>query len=54
MEVAIKNIASRASVGNLVFNQLMEHEIVAVATITTKVVSAEEPKWTTVITKNMC
>jgi len=51
MEVAIENIASFAPVGNLMVNQLMEHK--AGATITTKVASAKEPKWTAVMTKNV-
>ncbi|CAK9882225.1 unnamed protein product [Sphagnum jensenii] len=52
MEVAINNIVSLAATSNLVVNQLMEHE--AVAIITTKDVSTKEPKWITVIAKNMC
>ncbi len=51
MEVAIENIASLAAVGNLVVNQLMEHE--AATTITTKVAFGEEPKWITVMAKNV-
>ncbi len=51
MEVAIENIVSLAATGNLVVNQLMEHE--AVAVVSTKVVSTKEPKWTTMIAKNM-
>jgi len=51
MEAAIKNIASLAVVGNLMVNQLMECE--AVAAITAKVASAEEPKWTMVMAKNV-
>ncbi len=51
MEVAIENIASLAATGNLVVNQLMEHK--AVVAITTKVTFTEEPKWTTVMAKNV-
>jgi hypothetical protein len=51
MEAAIKNITSFVTVGNLVVNQLMEREVAT--TVTTKVVFTKEPKWTTVIAKNM-
>ncbi len=51
MEAAIKNIASLAVVGNLVVNQLIEHEVTT--TITTKAASMKEPKWTTMVAKNM-
>jgi hypothetical protein len=51
MEVGIENIVSLVAVGNLVVNQLMEHE--AVATVTTKAAFGEEPKWTTVMAKNV-
>jgi hypothetical protein len=51
MEAAIKNIASLAAIGNLAVNQLMEHETV-VAT-TTKAAFMEEPKWTTMMAKNV-
>jgi hypothetical protein len=51
MEVAIENIMSLTVVGNLVVNQLMEHE--AAMVITAKVAFAKEPKWTTVIPKNV-
>ncbi|CAK9214000.1 unnamed protein product [Sphagnum troendelagicum] len=51
MEAAIENIASLVTIGNLAINQLMECE--AVMTITTKVASMEEPKWTTVMAKNV-
>jgi hypothetical protein len=51
MEAAIENIASFTATGNLVVNQLMEHEV-AVAIIT-KAMSIEEPKWTTVMAKNV-
>ncbi|CAK9204898.1 unnamed protein product [Sphagnum troendelagicum] len=52
MEAAIENIASFVAVGNLAVNQLIERE--AAATITTKAMSTKEPKWTMVITKNVC
>ncbi|CAK9262273.1 unnamed protein product [Sphagnum jensenii] len=52
MEATIENIASLTAAGNLVVNQLMECE--ANTAITTKVMSTKEPKWTMVITKNMC
>jgi hypothetical protein len=45
MEAAIENVVSLMTVGNLVVNQLMEHEVVAV--VTTKAASVEEPKRTT-------
>jgi hypothetical protein len=51
MEAAIENITSFMAVGNLVVNQLMERK--ALATITTKVASMEEPKWTTMMAKNV-
>jgi hypothetical protein len=51
METAIKNIASLAAVGNLAVNQLMEHE--AVVVVTTKAASTKEPKWTTMMAKNV-
>ncbi|CAM6017153.1 unnamed protein product [Sphagnum balticum] len=51
MEATIENITSLIAVGNLAVDQLMERE--AVAIITAKVVSMEEPKWTTVMAKNM-
>jgi hypothetical protein len=52
MEVAIENIVSLMAVGNLALNQLMEREVVT--TITAKAAFAEEPKWTTMMAKNMC
>jgi hypothetical protein len=52
MEEAIENIASLAAVGNLAINYLMECE--GTTTITTKATSTEEPKWTTVMVKNVC
>jgi hypothetical protein len=51
MEVAIENIASLTSASNLTINQLMERE--AVAAITAKGAFVEEPKWTTVVAKNV-
>ncbi len=51
MEVAIEKIAFLVAVGNIVVNQLMEHE--AATTVIVKVASAEEPKWTTVMAKNV-
>jgi truncated hemoglobin YjbI len=51
MEAAIENIASLTAVGNLVVNQLMEHE--AVVVVIAKVASTKEPKWTTVMAKNV-
>ncbi len=51
MEVAIEKIASFVIVGNLAVNQLMECE--AAAVVMTKVLYAEEPKWTMVMPKNM-
>ncbi len=52
MEVATENIAFLMAVGNLAINQLIERE--AATTVTTKVASIEEPKWTTMMAKNMC
>jgi predicted proteasome-type protease len=46
MEAPIENIVSLVVAGNLTVNQLMEHE----AATTT---STEEPKWTTVMAKNV-
>jgi hypothetical protein len=51
MEVAIENITSFAVVGNLAINQLMECKVAVI--ITAKATSAEEPKWTMVMVKNM-
>jgi hypothetical protein len=51
MEAAIENIASFTTANNLAVNQLIERE--AIATVTTKVTSVEEPKWTTVMAKNV-
>jgi hypothetical protein len=51
MEVAIKNITSLAAVGNLAVNQLMEHEVATA--LTCNVASTDEPKWTTLMAKNV-
>jgi Na+/phosphate symporter len=51
MVAAIENIASLVAVGNLVVNQLMERE--AATPITAKAASTKEPKWTTVMAKNV-
>jgi hypothetical protein len=51
MELAIKNIVSLATAGNLVVKQLMECK--ATATVTTKATFAEEPKWTMMMAKNV-
>ncbi len=51
MEATIENIASLAAIGNLAINQLIEHE--AITSFTTNVASIEEPKWTTVMAKNV-
>ncbi len=51
MEVVIKNIASLMAVNNLVVNQLTKRK--AIATVITKSASAEKPKWTTVMAKNV-
>jgi len=51
MEAAIENITSLTTASNLAINQLIEHE--ATATVTIKATSKEEPKWTTVMAKNM-
>jgi hypothetical protein len=51
MEAAIKNIVSLVAASNLAVNQLMEHEVAT--PITAKVTSTKEPKWTTVMAKNV-
>ncbi len=51
MEAAIENIASLATASNLVVNQLMECN--AAIIIPVKVAFTEEPKWTTVMAKNV-
>jgi hypothetical protein len=50
-EMAIENIASLATIGNLMVNQLMECE--ATIAVTTKAAFTEEPNWTTMIAKNV-
>ncbi len=52
MEAAIENITSFAAAGNLTIDQLMECE--AATVVTANAVSTEEPKWTTVMAKNVC
>jgi hypothetical protein len=51
MEVAIENIVSLAATGNLAINQLMERAVAMI--VTAKVTSTKEPKWTTVMAKNV-
>jgi hypothetical protein len=51
MEATIENIASFTAIGNLVVNQLMERE--ATAALTANSTSTEEPKWTTLMAKNV-
>jgi hypothetical protein len=51
MEATMENIASLVTVGNLVVNQLMEHEVAAA--FTANAASTQEPKWTTVMANNM-
>jgi len=51
MEVAIENIASLTATSNLAVNQLMEHK--AATTLTANAASAKEPKWTTMMAKNV-
>jgi hypothetical protein len=51
MEAAIENIVSFAIASNFTVNQLMEHEVTAVAII--KARSLEEPKWTIVMARNV-
>jgi hypothetical protein len=51
MEAAINNIVSLEVVSNLMVNQPMEHEVATI--VTTKAAFVEEPKWTTVIAKNV-
>ncbi len=51
MEATIEHITSLAAISNIVVNQLMEHE--AAVVVITKVASAKEPTWTTVIAKNV-
>jgi hypothetical protein len=51
MEAAIENIMSFVIASNLAVNQLMECK--AAVVVTAKAAFAEEPKWTTVIAKNV-
>jgi len=51
MEATIENIASFTTTNNLAVNQLIERE--TTTTVTTKATSAKEPKWTTVMAKNV-
>ncbi|CAK9217385.1 unnamed protein product [Sphagnum troendelagicum] len=51
MEAAIENIVSLMTTSNLAVNQLIERK--ATTTVTTKAMSAQEPKWTMVMAKNM-
>jgi hypothetical protein len=51
MEAVIDNITSFVVICNLAVNQVIECE--AATAITTKATSTEEPKWTTVIAKNV-
>jgi len=51
MEVDIENIASFAAVGKLAVNQLIERE--AITIVIAKVAFAKEPKWTTMMAKNV-
>jgi hypothetical protein len=51
MEVTIENIAFLAATSNFAVNQLMECGV-AVAVIA-KVAFTKEPKWTTVMAKNV-
>ncbi|CAK9881001.1 unnamed protein product [Sphagnum jensenii] len=51
MEATVKNIVSLAAASNLAVNHLMEREVAV--PITVKAMSMEEPKWTTVIAKNV-
>jgi hypothetical protein len=51
MEVAIENIACLPVAGILAVNQLMERK--AATALTTNVAFAKEPKWTTVMAKNV-
>jgi hypothetical protein len=51
MEAVMENIASLTAVGNLVVNQIMERK--AAMALTTNVTFTKEPKWTTVMAKNV-
>jgi hypothetical protein len=52
MEGAVENIVSLAAVGNLGVKQLMKCEVTMA--ITAKAIPMEEPKWTTMMAKNVC
>jgi hypothetical protein len=51
MEATIENIVSLTAASNLVVNQLMELEVAMI--LTTNVASTKEPKWTTMMAKNV-
>jgi hypothetical protein len=51
MEAAIENTVSLVTASNLAINQLMEHEVTT--TLITNVAFTKEPKWTTMMAKNM-
>jgi len=51
MEATSENIASLTTASNLAVNQLIERE--ATTTATTKATFTEEPKWTTMMAKNV-
>ncbi len=51
MEVAIENTVSLTVVSNLMVNQLMERK--AAMVFTANAAFAKEPKWTTVMAKNV-
>jgi len=51
MEVAIENIVSLTTSGNLAVNQLMERE--AATVVTAKVASTKELKWAMMMAKNV-
>ncbi len=48
-KVTIENIVFLTAARNLAVNQLMEHKVA----MTTKVASTKEPKWTTMMAKNV-
>jgi len=51
MEAAIENIESLTTASNFAVNQLIEREVIAI--VTTKATSTKEPKWTTMMVKNV-
>jgi hypothetical protein len=51
MEAAIENITSLIAAGNLTVNQQMERK--AATVVIAKAASTKEPKWITVMAKNM-